>query len=70
LLQQAQEVTVLGHNHGPGLAGGLEDDGISGIPIPEPLERIRINTKLLCDPGRKRSGKLRIDPEDHAASTG
>lgn len=69
-LQEANEVTILGHDDGIRLPRGLEDLSIGGASEPKPSRRVRFHGELLGDPGSQGRGQLRVDPEDHAASIG
>jgi hypothetical protein len=69
-LQKLHEVTVLGDHDCARCPGCSIDHSVFGVTQPEFPHRGRVQAEAHAQPHGERGGKLRIQPEDHATTTG
>lgn len=70
LRQKAWKIGVLGQDDGVCLTGCLEDLNVLGISESQITNGDPLNVKSGFDPIRDERQSLRINPNDHAATTG
>jgi hypothetical protein len=70
LFQQAHEVLVLRHDDSRDLPRRHEDRPVFGVSQTQRSDGQCLDAKLIGYPAGQGRRKLRVDPDDHAASTG
>ena len=70
LLEQQQEIAVFGDHHGSGLSGSQKDLAVFRVTQAELSDRHRLDVELRGEPPRQMWRKLRLYPNDQAATTG
>ena len=67
---EVSEVRVLRHDRSLSFARRKEDRHVLCITEPERANRFGFELKLRLEPGTELRGKLRVDPDLHAATIG
>ena len=70
LVEQVDEVSVLGHDDNPGVSGRMEDLKVGGPLQFQVTDRDAIDRERGAHPRDQRRRQLIVEPERHAATIG